>query len=344
MVVGFACASISEATVQVKTKTFSIATFTDEDSIDGHKSTHEASVALVENARDGGGKFAAKIVVDSDAGATDFFGTGFRIPSVDLSNTREIRFWIKTDVEGRFGFEIHCGDGNNASVARFTTVGSKGNWKQVKAPVASFNQPGWAQDAANLSEISFIQVTAFGSGPYDGKYVILGDVTGGPLSANSETHKATKNQNISLSKIDGRHWLVGADGNPFFAHGITHVSNARSKYDFMEISTACRKLGFNAYGYGCPPELRADMPYLESWNHLVPISMYRDKAGHKFVDIFDPGEQARIEAGVKANCEKSKDDPNCIGYCWTDLATWPLKNQTEKNWVNFIRGLPDVWR
>jgi hypothetical protein len=73
--------------------------------------------------------------------------------------------------------------------------------------------------------------------------------------------------------------------------------------------------------------------------------MYRGKANsgegaHRFVDIFDPKEQTRIEAGVKANCEQSKNNPNCIGYCWTDLATWPLKNRAKKNWVEFIRGLP----
>ena len=151
--------------------------------------------------------------------------------------------------------------------------------------------------------------------------------------------------NIRLTEINGRHWLIGPDGKPFFAHGITHVGNARSKYDFIDISTACKRLGFNAYGYGCPQELRSDMPYLESWNHLVPISMYRSKGGrgkgaHNFVDIFDLKEQKRIEAGVKANCQRSKDNPNCIGYCWTDLATWPLENQAKKNWVDFIRGLP----
>ena len=151
----------------------------------------------------------------------------------------------------------------------------------------------------------------------------------------------TKPKNITLSKINGRHWLVGPDGKPFFAHGITHVGTVRAKFDLTKFSAACKEVGFNSYGYGCPDGLRSDMPYLESWNHLVPISMYRGDGTHEYCDIFDPTVQARIEQGVKANCAKSKDNPNCIGYAWTDLATWPLNTKMKKNWVDFIRELPE---
>ena len=146
---------------------------------------------------------------------------------------------------------------------------------------------------------------------------------------------------ISLATIDGRDWLVDSHGNPFFAHGITHASNNRNAFDFTEFSTACKRLGFNAYGYGCPPQLRGDMPYVESWNHLVPISTYRDVGSFHFIDVFDPKEQKRLEFGVKASCEKSLQNPeNVIGYCWTDLGAWPLDNSTGNNWVDFIKSLP----
>ena len=148
--------------------------------------------------------------------------------------------------------------------------------------------------------------------------------------------------NIRFAKIDDRHWLVGPDGKPFFTHGITHVSTKRAKFDLAEMSAACKRLGFNAYGYGCPPQLKHDMPYVESWNHLVPISYYRGKDNIKFVDVFDPNVQTRLEAGVKANCFRSLSHPhNVIGYCWTDLGSWPLDNPSGRNWVDFIRGLPE---
>ena len=164
------------------------------------------------------------------------------------------------------------------------------------------------------------------------------------LALTGEEKKPSANKvakSISLAEIDGRTWLVDSSGKPFFAHGITHVSNNRAKFDFAKISKACKELGFNAYGYGCPPALRSDMPYVESWNHLVPISYYRGKNAVKFVDVFDPKAQTRLEAGVKANCFRSRKNPNVIGYCWTDLGSWPLKNPSGKNWVDFIRSLPE---
>ncbi len=158
----------------------------------------------------------------------------------------------------------------------------------------------------------------------------------------SMTGEEQKPRNTTLTRIEGRHWLLGPDGKPFFAHGITHVNNSHAKIDFAIFSKACRKLGYNAYGYGCPPQLRSDMPYVDSWNHLVPISYYRGKNAVKFIDVFDPKEQARLEAGVKASCFRNRRKPtNVIGYCWTDLGSWLLKNPSGKNWGEFIRALPE---
>ena len=151
-------------------------------------------------------------------------------------------------------------------------------------------------------------------------------------------------QRVRLATIDGRYWLVGPNGKPFFGHGITHVSTRRAKppINMSKFSRLCKELGFNAYGYGCPPQLKSDMPYVESWSHLVQSAYYRGKEGVKFVDIFDPREQERLEAGVKFNCALGrKTRQNIIGYCWTDLGAWPLKNPSGTNWVEYIRNLPE---
>jgi len=155
-----------------------------------------------------------------------------------------------------------------------------------------------------------------------------------PLSAQDQ-----KSAHIRIAEIDGRSWLVDPQGRPFFAHGVTHV-NTKHGVDYKVVAKTCKELGFNAYGYGCPVPLRKDMPYLEGINHVVPVSMYRDKESFQFVDVFDPEVQARMQRQIELLCQRNHKNPNLIGYCWTDLGAWPLDNPTGKNWVDFMRKLP----
>lgn len=146
---------------------------------------------------------------------------------------------------------------------------------------------------------------------------------------------------IRLEEFEGRTWLINSTGQPFFAHGVTHIGSAGHGVDVTTIGQACKELGFNAYGYGCPDALKTDLPYIEGRNHLVPMSLYRASGGSfRYVDIFDPGVQARLDKEIGSMCFANRDNPNLIGYCWTDLGAWPLKNSTGRNWVNFIRNLP----
>jgi hypothetical protein len=147
--------------------------------------------------------------------------------------------------------------------------------------------------------------------------------------------------NIRLQKIDGRTWLIDPAGRPFFAHGVTHIAYGHNNEDVTAIGRACKELGFNACGYGCPAELKAELPYVEDRNDFVPISIYRARGpSFRYVDIFDPVEQGRIEKEVQKLCMSNRNNPHLIGYFWTDLAAWPLKNQSGTNWVEFVRGLP----
>lgn len=142
---------------------------------------------------------------------------------------------------------------------------------------------------------------------------------------------------IRLAEIEGRTWLITPEGKPFFPHGITHVTNRDLRTNYNAVSKACKDLGFNAYGYGCPTELKSDMPYLEGRNY-VPISTYLGRS-FRFIDIFDPREQKKLTEQVKQRCLENRDNPYLIGYYWTDLGAWPLKNSVGKNWVDFIRDL-----
>ncbi|MEM6691967.1 MAG: hypothetical protein AAF664_21240, partial [Planctomycetota bacterium] len=164
---------------------------------------------------------------------------------------------------------------------------------------------------------------------------VLALVIAAPLAA-----KAQEKSVIRLGEIAGRTWLITPEGKPFFAHGITHSGNRSLSSDYVALSKACKELGFNAYGYGCPAELKKDMPYVEGRNY-VPISTYRGNGGaFRFIDIFDSKEQQRLATQVRQTCLQNRDNPNLIGYYWTDLGAWPLKNSVGKNWVDFIRQLP----
>ena len=85
--------------------------------------------------------------------------------------------------------------------------------------------------------------------------ILLGAI----LLATNLTAADDKPQKITLQKLDGRTWLVDAKGKPFFAHGITHVSNNRAEFDYAKITT---KLGIRPCG-GCAKRRAA-------LNKLVP--------------------------------------------------------------------------
>ncbi|HIM90816.1 MAG TPA: hypothetical protein EYM52_08825 [Dehalococcoidia bacterium] len=152
-----------------------IADFETSNAIAGNTTTHKASVTAVTDTPGKGGKLAAKTAVDPAADASKFFGTGFRIPPVNLSAAEEIRFWIKTDIASAFSFQLHD-TANRASVFRFSTVRDAGRWKQITASLDKLRQPSWSKGMADLTKITKIQLTAFGSGPYDGKTILLDQV------------------------------------------------------------------------------------------------------------------------------------------------------------------------
>ena len=73
---------------------------------------------------------------------------------------------------------------------------------------------------------------------------------------------AQKPSTIKLTEIDCRTWLISPDGKPFFAHGITHAGLRQWRGNYQPVSKACKDLGFNACGYGCPNEQKSDIPYM----------------------------------------------------------------------------------
>ena len=94
--------AVPEAAVQQKAGAHVIADFEGEKPVAANKATHTAKITAVKDVPEGGGRFAAKTVVDVAVKAGAYFGTGFGIPAMDLSGASEIKFWIKTDIESGF--------------------------------------------------------------------------------------------------------------------------------------------------------------------------------------------------------------------------------------------------
>ncbi|MEM9368161.1 MAG: DUF1080 domain-containing protein [Planctomycetota bacterium] len=149
---------------------FALLDFETENAFTGKKTTHPAEVTLTEDVPETGGRFAAKIV----AGFADafYFGAGFPVAAADLSSAGSIRFWIKTDIASRFNLQLHS-DNGHVSVVPFSTTDLDAGWNEVVLPISSARKPPWSKAEADLGKITFIQFTAFGSGPYAGKSILL---------------------------------------------------------------------------------------------------------------------------------------------------------------------------
>ncbi|MEM1228333.1 MAG: PSD1 and planctomycete cytochrome C domain-containing protein [Planctomycetota bacterium] len=142
-----------------------------------NQTSHPATVSASDDVPEGIGTRSAKTVVEPSV-TSRFFGTGFTLPTHDLSEITAIEFWIKTDIQGGFNFQVH-NEGKRATVFRFSTADVKpGTWTRIRAPIDSFKVPSWSPGAVNWSQVEKLQVTAFGDAYYAGKYVMLSNVVG----------------------------------------------------------------------------------------------------------------------------------------------------------------------
>ncbi len=152
--------------------------FENPDPFKSHKATRPAMISLIEDTPEGEGKYAARIEAKSVTETKSFFGTGYSIPVKDLSETSEISFWIKTDMESQFNLQVH-NEKRRVSAYGFSTIGLEpGKWTKVVAPLGDFKKPQWSSGSVDWARIQKVQITAHGSGPYEGKYIMLDNVRG----------------------------------------------------------------------------------------------------------------------------------------------------------------------
>ena len=159
-----------------------------------------------------------------------------------------------------------------------------------------------------------------------------------------------------LEKLNGRDCLVAPDGKPFLSLGINHIQALTQKgepdlfatkfnRDRTKASEAAladlRAMGFNTAGYGAFVQMRAMIPYMAD-SFLAKNSNFLPDSEFFHPDIFDPRVQEEIRKKLRNMCRVT-DNPNLIGYYWTDTPQWDLKRAQRKrgtDWVSTIRELP----
>ena len=156
---------------------------------------------------------------------------------------------------------------------------------------------------------------------------------------------------FTLSKSKGTWTLVSPSGQPYWSLGVNHIGNtdatANDEAEDVRFARAnavelLQEMGFNCAGGDCRGEILEQLPYfvtigLTNTAHWMP--------GHQFQfeDVFEDSYAKRIEAATKRTCEQHRDNPNLIGYYWTDTPRWDLElTRVRRNhdWVSYIRSLP----
>ncbi len=149
-----------------------------------------------------------------------------------------------------------------------------------------------------------------------------------------------------LQQHDGRFWLVTPDGHPFFNLGINHLAagldNAQRADGALaaELTQKFKSWHFNTAGYNASPLFARHTPFV-SFLNLVPTSRFlRDRAS--FPDVFDAAFQRDLQQRIERHCRDVRDNPRLLGYMWTDIPMWNLKDarrHIRRDWVSTLRQL-----
>ena len=160
-----------------------------------------------------------------------------------------------------------------------------------------------------------------------------------------------------LGKVKGRDCLIDPNGKPFVSLGINHVQALKDKgqpdvfSDMFDrdwekacaaVHTNLTNWGFNTAGYGSPEPLCRMMPYMAPV-YLTKNANYLPDKQFFYPDVFCPKVQESMKKKLRYLVRTNKDNPNLIGYYWTDTPQWNLKRARAKrgtDWVSTIRKMP----
>jgi len=190
---------------------------------------------------------------------------------------------------------------------------------------------------------------------------LAGLITTGLVSAGlpMPVRRKTGEGFFSLKRIKDRWWLMDSGERPFWSIGINHVDAATLRYEDsgnvwetlyhndMELWLKAVKQdliqwGFNTLGWNQEvvtindqnhrhsrsftfEEYQwLDMPYC----HLLPfIESHQWEVETRLPDIRSKGFEEWCDYVARDQCARMKDDPDLIGYFFTDCPTWTHSNE-----------------
>lgn len=159
-----------------------------------------------------------------------------------------------------------------------------------------------------------------------------------------------------LGRIDGRDCLIDPKGGPFLSLGVNHIQAIRNKADpdifthkydrNEEVASVVAyedltRWGFNTAGYGAPTPLCRLMPYMAPV-YLTRNANYLPDKDFFYPDVFDPQVQKEMKRQLRRLVSANEDNPNLIGYYWTDTPQWDLERARKTrntDWVSTIRNM-----
>ncbi len=176
-----------------------------------------------------------------------------------------------------------------------------------------------------------------------------------------KTTQIDANGYFTLGKRKGHWWLITPDGEPFFTIGLNHIDPASLRYpeniDIWEnkyggstlrwiresVVPNLQKWGFNTVGWVqevtvrhwqhsrpfTVDEYRAlGMPYC----HLLPLNESHQWEKHTIhFDYRSDDWKEWCEYVARSHCAELADDPNLIGYFYSDCPCW-IHDRPENEW------------
>ncbi len=166
---------------------------------------------------------------------------------------------------------------------------------------------------------------------------------------------------FTLDKIDDHWWFIAPGGQPFFSIGLNHIDPASLRYPenihiwkekyhastttwlAQSVRPNLQRWGFNTIGWEQEVTVRQwqhsrsftndeikvlDMPYCR----MLPFTESHQWEKHTIhYDFFSEDWIKWCEYVARSYCAEVKDDPNLIGYFFSDCPTW-THSRPQNNW------------